>query len=181
MKNLFLIGVMAAGIVTGRLLAQAPHTASREKMEVFAGWVGHWQGEGSMQTGPGEPRKSKVDERIESKLDGTVLIVEGVGKSTDPATQKEIVVHHAFAVLSFDQQSGNYNFKTYLKDGRSADAWLQVVDENRYQWGFDSPRGKTRYNISIDPGKKTWAETGEFSSDGNSWIKFFEMNLTKVE
>jgi hypothetical protein len=45
MKNLFFIGFIVAGMVTGRLLAQPPQTISKEKMEVFAGWVGHWKGE----------------------------------------------------------------------------------------------------------------------------------------
>lgn len=181
MKNVFLIVFMAAGIITGRLLAQGHEMGSKEKMKVFADWVGHWKGEGSMQMGPGEPKKSSVDEAIESKLDGTILMVEGVGKSKDASTQKEIVVHHAFAVLSFDQQSGDYKFRTYLSDGRSTDAWLKVLEKNKYQWGFDTPRGKVRYNILVDPVKKTWNETGEHSPDGNNWMKFFEMNLAKVD
>ena len=180
MKNLLLIFFMVAGVLTGRLLAQGHEMGNKEKMKVFAHWVGHWKGEGTMQMGPGDPKKSTVDERIESKLDGTILVVEGVGKSTDPATQKELVVHHAFAVLSYDQQSGNYKFRTYLNDGRSTDAWLKIVDQNKYQWGFDSPRGKVRYNISIDPVKNTWNEMGEYSQDGNNWMKFFEMNLARV-
>jgi hypothetical protein len=45
---------------------------------------------GSMQMGPGEPKKSSVDEKIEFKLNGTVLLVEGVGKAipTLPPTRK---------------------------------------------------------------------------------------------
>jgi hypothetical protein len=181
MKNVMLIMFMAAGVLTGRLMAQTHEMGNKEKMKIFSAWVGQWKGEGRMQMGTGEPRKAVVNERIESKLEGTILMVEGVGKSTDPTTQKEIVVHHAFAVLSYDQQSGNYKFRTYLSDGRSTDAWLQVVDQNKYQWGFDSPRGKVRYSIRIDPLKNTWNEIGEHSPDGNNWTKFFEMDLAKVE
>jgi hypothetical protein len=90
-------------------------------------------------------------------------------------------VHHAFGVLSFDQATNQYKFKTYLKDGRGTDAWFNVTGESTYQWGFDSPRGKMRYSIIIDPLKKTWVETGEFSAEGTNWMKFFEMNLRKVE
>jgi len=123
-----------------------------------------------------------VDERIESKLDGMILVVEGVGKSVDPTTKQETVTHHAFGILSYDQGTGQYKFRTYLKDGRGADAWFNVVAENKYQWGFDIPnRGKTRYSITLDPIKKTWNEIGEFSQDGTTWLKFFEMNLVKKE
>lgn len=172
---------MIAGVLTGRLLAQGQETGSREKMKIFADWKGHWKGEGIMQMGPGEPKRSTVDEHIEYKLDETILMVEGIGKSKDPSTQKELIVHHAFAVLSYDQVSGDYKFRTYLKDGRSTDAWLKVVGPNKYQWGFDTPGGKIRYNIEINPLKKTWNETGEHSSDSSRWMKFFEMNLVKTE
>jgi hypothetical protein len=180
MKHLWIVVLVMTGVLTGRLQAQSPGTANKEKMKIFSEWVGHWKGEGSMQMGPGEPKKSTVDERIESKLDDTVLLIEGIGKATDPSTKKEIVAHHALAILSFDEKSGEYKFRSHLKDGRSTDAWLRVVEANQYQWGFDTPRGKTRYNITIDPDKKTWKETGEYSADGTTWMKFFEMTLTKV-
>jgi hypothetical protein len=179
MKNLLIVLFMIAGIYTGRIVAQNPQT-NKEKIKELAGWVGHWQGEGSMQMGPGEPKKSSVDEHIEAKLDGTVLLVEGVGKAVDPTTGKEAVVHHALAVLSYDQASGQYKFKSYLNDGRATDAWFNALGNNQYQWGFDSPRGKIRYNITIDPAKKTWKEVGEFS-EGANWRKFFEMNLVKID
>jgi hypothetical protein len=179
MKNSMIIFLMLAGTFTGRLLSQNPVT-SNEKMKPFASWVGHWQGEGSMRMGPGEPKKTTVDEQIELKLDGAVLLVEGVGKNFEPGG-KETVVHHALAVLSYDQAADKYTFKSWLKDGRSTDAWFQILAENKYQWGFDTPRGKTRYNITIDPISNTWNETGEFSNDGTKWMPFFEMNLKKQD
>jgi hypothetical protein len=181
MKNLLLVLAMVAGVSTSRLLAQSNEMGNKEKMEVFSGWPGRWQGEGSMKMGPGEPRKSTVDEWIQSKLDGMVILIEGSGTATDPATKKETIVHQALAVLSFDGGSDQYKFRTYLKDGRATEAWLKVLEHNKYQWGFETPRGKTRYNITLDPLKKTWNEVGEYSSDGNTWMKFFEMNLKKTE
>jgi hypothetical protein len=131
--------------------------------------------------GPGEPRKSKVDEHIESRLDGMVLLVEGIGKAQDAAKQ-ETIVHHALAILSYDKNTEQYKFRSYLKDGRSTDAWLKPTGENTFQWGFDIPgRGKTRYSIVLDPARRTWDETGEFSQDGTTWMKFFSMHLTKTE
>jgi hypothetical protein len=121
-----------------------------------------------------------VDEHIEYKLDGMVLLVEGIGKAKD-AANKEFVAHHALAVLSFDKASNQYKFKTYLKDGRSTDAWFTVVTDNNFQWGFDTPQGKIRYSIRMEPAAKTWNEIGEFSADGTTWRKFFEMNLKKTE
>ncbi len=163
----------------GSLIAQTSESPNKEKMRLFTNWVGKWKGEGSMKMGAGEAKKSNVTEKIESKLDGTILLIEGLGKSS---TNEDLVVHHALAVLSYDVTSNQYKFKSYLKDGRSTDAWLNSTGENSFQWGFDIPgRGKTRYSIQIDPTKQTWNEIGEYSADGSTWSKFFEMSLTKVE
>jgi hypothetical protein len=181
MKNLMFLFLLLVVTIIQNADAQ-PESATKEKMKVFAGWAGKWKGEGSMQMGPGEPKKSNVEEKIESKLDGTVYLVEGVGKAMNPETKQEVVVHHALALLSYDQATSQYKFRTHLKDGKSADAWFNVTGENTFQWGFDIPnRGKTRYSIKIDPKAKTWNEIGEYSADGNTWNKFFEMNLTKTE
>ena len=159
-----------------------PELGNKEKMKVFAAWAGHWKGEGWVQMGPGEPRKSSVDESIEAKLDGTVYLIEGIGKAINSQNNEETVVHHALALLSWDNNTDEYKFRSHLKDGRSTDAWMKPTGENKFQWGFDIPsRGKTRYSITIDPAKKTWNEIGEFSTDGSTWSKFFEMNLTKVD
>lgn len=181
MKNLFIIVFMFAGVLAGRLLAQGQEMGDKEKMEVFADWIGHWKGESTIQMGPGEPHKSTVDERIEFKLNGMVLMMQGVGKTADTATQKESIVHQALGILSYDQQSSEYKFRTWLGDGRATEAWFKNLTDNKYQWGFETPRGQVRYNISLDPEKKTWYENGEFSSDGSNWHKFLEMNLVKVD
>jgi hypothetical protein len=177
MKNLFLILVLISTCALGQ-----DEALIREKMKVFSSWAGKWQGEGLMRMGPGEPKKSIVEENIQPKFDGLIYLVEGLGRATDHATKQETVVHHAFAVLSFDPRTNAYKFRTYLHDGRSSDAWFNVVAPGHYQWGFDIPqRGKTRYTILIDDVKKTWTETGEYSADGNTWNKFFEMNLKKTD
>lgn len=174
---------IACALFTAPLHGQAPNPApNKEAMQKLAGWVGRWQGEGTMQMGPGGPKKSVVDERIELKLDGTILVVEGIGKATDATTKLESVVHHAFGIISFDASSKNYRFKSYTKEGRSADSYFNIISDNKYEWGFDIPTGgKTRYTIVLDPAKKSWNEVGEFSRDGTNWLKFFEMNLLKIE
>jgi hypothetical protein len=176
--------VLAIILLSAKFIySQAPNSAiNKEEMKKLSSWVGQWKGEGSMQMGPGEPKKSSVDEKIEMKLDGTILVAEGIGKTVDPATKQEVVAHHAFGVLSFDAMTKNYKFKTYLKDGRSTDAYFMIAGENKYEWGFDIPggNGKTKYSITLDPVKNTWNEIGEFSRDGATWMKFFEMNLIKI-
>lgn len=180
MKTLIIFCLMLSQLMTGSF-AQTSEGINKEKMKAFAAWVGRWQGEGAIQMGPGEPKKSNVDEHIQSKLDGTVLLIEGIGKAKVGNAQEETVVHHALAILSYDPKGDQYKLNAHLKDGKSADAWIKIVGENKYQWGFDVPNGNIRYSITLDPIQKTWNEIGEFSRDGSAWAKFFEMNLKKTE
>ena len=181
MKTITIMLAAFLGMSIGQILAQSPNTSNKEKMEIFSNWTGHWQGEGSMKQGPGEAKRSVVDEYIELKLEGNILLIEGIGKSHDPATQQDKIVHHALGILSFDANSGTYQFKSYLNNGRSTEAWFNVTAENNFEWGFDIPTGgKTKYSIRIDPVQNTWNEIGKFSRDGTTWMKFFEMNLKKV-
>ncbi|HYC86131.1 MAG TPA: hypothetical protein VEB86_12955 [Chryseosolibacter sp.] len=169
-------------VFAGSVQAQTPRPSSKEKMAPLAAWAGKWKGEGSMTMPNGETKKSSVDETVQVKLDNTLIMLEGVGKAIDPATQKEIIVHQALGIVSFDPYSNKYKLKTYLHDGKSGEAWFTVLGENRYQWGYEIPNGKkTRYTIELNPEKKTWYEFGEDSKDGTTWNKFFEMSLTKVE
>lgn len=182
MKKQFLAWITTVAFMQIAQAQMPDPTPTKEAMKKLSSWIGQWKGEGSMQMGPGVPKKSNVDERIEMKLDGTIMVVEGIGKITDPATRQESVVHNAFGIISYDVPSKSYKFKTYTKDARSADAYFNIVGDNKYEWGFDIPSGgKTRYIITLDPVKKTWNEIGEYSRDGANWMKFFEMNLTKAE
>ena len=180
MKNVALICLLLAGLISNKILAQPSEAVAKEKMKPFIHWAGRWQGEGSIQMGPGPQKKSNVDENLEFKLDGTVMLIEDIGKSVEGNENK--VVHHALAVLSYDQSSNQYKFNSYLKDGRSTQAWLNIIEDGKYQWGFDIPNGKIKYSITLDASKKAWNEIGEISNDnGSTWVKFFEMNLKKVD
>ena len=99
-------------------------------------------------------------------------MINGIGKRADGK-----VVHEALGVLSYDTKESRYRLRTWLRDGRTADTWLLVLSENTFQWGFDVPTGKIRYNISLT--ENTWTEIGEFSSDNNQWYPFFRMDLTR--
>lgn len=187
MIKITLLSTFLLALCCGRIAAQAPAAqaaataVANEKIAMLAPWIGHWKGESLTRMGPGEPKRSTVDERIESRLEGAVLLIEGIGKTTDAATKQESITHHAMAILSYNTEKQQYEFRSYLNNGRSTDAWFTVLSPTQYQWGFDTPRGKTRYTITIDPDKKTWVETGEFSADEKTWSKYIDMKLTKSE
>jgi hypothetical protein len=179
MKKTVIITMFTISCVTQMVSAQGSATHI-DKMAAFRNWEGNWKGTSTIQRGPEGSQKASVEEHIEFKLNGTLLVVEGIGKIIEPETKKEKIVHHAFGILNYDQVSGQYKFQTYLVDGKSTAAWFTADSETKYQWGFDVPEGKIRYTIILDGQKGTWNEIGEYSRDETTWHKFMEMNLTKI-
>jgi len=150
----------------------------REAMRPFLPAVGKWRGEGWMQMGPGEPQRAVSEETVEMRLDGLVLVVEGLhhAKLADGTAGK--VVHHALAIASADP-AGGFRFSTFLADGRAADArgnW----ENGKFVWAPPAPPGRQiRYIIDWTVADR-WSEIGEMSTDGTTWTKFFEMNLSRA-
>lgn len=176
MQRLFVTTVLVCGFISN-MLAQPNPAVAVEKMKAFSALSGNWKGEGIYKSPQGSS-KSNVTEKISFKLDNTALMLEGMGVVSRPG-KPDSVVHNALGLIHYDQINSKYTFRSYLADGRSTDAWINVTGVNQFQWGFDVPQGKIRYTIKIDLDKKTWYEFGEFSRDGNQYFQFFEMTLVK--
>jgi hypothetical protein len=133
--------------------------------------IGNWEGAGWIVTGPGQRSEFTQTEVVQSKLDGTLLTIEGEGRDkNDPAK----VVHTAFAVLNYDPVRSQYKYMAY-SGGRYLDLTPDVGDHG-WRWGFDTPQGKIRYTLEFSSG--AWREFGELSRDnGQTWVKNFEMIL----
>ncbi len=148
-------------------------------MEPLAWLIGDWSGEGWIQLGPGERHEFTQTEHVERTFGDRLLLVEGIGRARVPGGQGPIV-HHAFAVLSWDDQRGTYRFDTYRAGENGVDAEA-VHEDGVFTWSFDAPNGKVRFRIhETEDGE--WHETGQFSPDqGVTWHPFFEMRLRRIE
>ncbi len=175
MKNILILIAFFGGVSIGTSVAQPASKVAQEQLKKLSYWVGNWKGEASTRRGPGEPTKINQEENIEFKLDGTLLVVEGIGRSPE----NDAIVFNAYAIISYNEAKGEYQFKSYLQDGKSTDAWFNVIAENNFEWGFEVPNGKIKYTIILDQTKNSWSETGAYSADGNNWMQFFEMKLLK--
>lgn len=156
--------------------AQRPdfYPQCKEAMQQLAYLEGDWEGKAVMMTQQGE-RELDQSEHIEWKLDGVALAIEGTGRANGE------IAFQAFAILNFDPYTKQYKFRSYVKEGYSTDAYFRVIEDNKFEWGFDIPTGgKTRYTIKLDPKQKSWNEVGEYSRDGNTWYPFIKLNLTKL-
>lgn len=162
---LFFMILMSFSLIS---IAQAPDysEAVGEKMSPFTSWLGKWVGVGTMQTQQG-PSSTTVEEIIEMKLGGTAILINGLGK-VNANTENERVVHNALGILSYNIQEQRYTFHSWLGTGVSSEAWFEIVDTNRYQWGLDTPQQKIRYTITLDASKGT---------PGVKWENFHAMDL----
>jgi hypothetical protein len=174
-----LFAALSVIIFAGIAPAQAPPSATvgREAMAKLSKMVGRWEGEATVQLGPGQTHKVKQSEHVQSKLDGNVLLVEGTGheKGEDG---KEKVVFQALAVCTFDPTSKSYKFHAFRDNGMSTVASAEVTDTGLI-WGFEDGRGgKIRYTITLTD--DTWSEYGEYLMEGQPARKFFDMTVKRV-
>jgi len=171
------IVLLVAVGVAGGLAAQPPGSAGDPGLVAMKaiGWLaGTWRGEGWMRRGPGEPQPFRSSETVVSRLDGRVLIVEGLHHDNVSGD----VVHHALATISYDPSSGKYRFSSHLASGQSGEYEADLVD-GKFVWGMEIPNhGRMRYAIHIDGDR--WHEIGEFSADGQEWHQSFQMDLVRV-
>lgn len=152
-----------------------PKAETIDALKKISFLTGNWKGTGWMQMGP-EKHTFTQTEAIVSKVNGTVVQIDGLGKDLK---NPEIIIHQAFAIVSYDIQNAKYLFKAFKGDGGQIDADAKLIDEHTFQWGFSSPMtGQVKYTISVVNGK--WTEIGEMSRDGGkTWLKYFEMQLEK--
>jgi hypothetical protein len=157
-----------------------PSPVQLEQMKKLHFLVGEWRGEGWTEFIPGQRRTSPINETVQPRLGGIILLVEGLGKTKVPGKDEEVVVHNALGVLSYDEKAKLYRLRSYLATGQSTDAEARFT-EGGFQWGFQpSPALSMRYTVRLTD-KGEWFEIGEMSQDGKSWRQFHEMTLQKVK
>jgi hypothetical protein len=144
----------------------------RAEMKKLESLAGQWKGAGWIQQGAKRETFTGT-ETVQRKLDGLALLVEGKFSNAEGK-----IIHETLAVLSFDAKAKNYRFRTYLASGMSGEHDFKLLADG-FEWGFQFPAGTIRYIIKTN--NDVWFETGEFSGDGKTWMKIFEMKLEKVK
>ena len=174
---LFCSVVLTQGAALARQGQQAS-SAQIEAMKKLHFLVGEWKGEGWTEFVPGQRRTAIATEKGQVKLNGTVLMLEGLGKTKIPGKQEEVVVHNAMGILSYDDNAKLYRLRSYLANGHWIDAEAKFTDKG-FQWGFQVQGMSMRYTVKLNE-KGEWFEFGEMSQDGKTWRQFHEMTLQRV-
>ena len=157
-------------------------SAQRGAMQPLLWLVGDWEGEGWIQRGPAPRSTFTVHEHAQSALGERLIVVEGIGRSAGDGADAGQVVHHAFGVLSWDQERGDYRFSTYRADDTGVDA-RATVEDGVVTWGFETPNGEVRYvrvtakaikkGLVVKPPRRNWTknESGAAPAKGGKAAK----------
>jgi hypothetical protein len=173
-------GIAILASIGSDALSQAPvarsgPTAADRALAGADFLLGQWEGDGWIGLGDGSRATFHQKETVRRAAGGAVIVIDGLGTSTDPA-KSGAIVHQAFAVLSFDAQAQKLIWRAWRATGEETDDW-PTVTSNRLVWGMRQGPGRVRFTI-VKAGED-WNEIGEFSPDQAHWSQFFEMTLHK--
>lgn len=167
----FLLLLMLTLPLAAQQTSPAALTIRQNEMKKLDYMVGQWKGTGWMERQGGRETFAGT-ETVQSKLNGLALMFEGNFKN-----KEGVAIHETLAVLSYNEKTKSYDFRTYLANGSVGDYVLNLI-EGGWQWSIQYPQGGVRFTFKLTD-KGEWFEIGEFSPDGRNWRKFLEMNLKK--
>lgn len=169
LPTLFLGAILSA--FPARLNAQMIQTdlEAQSAIKQLEFMVGQWKGSGWIMGRDGQRHNFIQTEDVQFKLDSTVILIEGLGKTGD------VVTHNAMAILSYNKAEENYKFHSWLSTGRGG-AFTGELKEGIFYW---YPGENIRYVIHINQDGQ-WYEKGEMNRDG-SWFQFLEMTLDRAD
>jgi hypothetical protein len=147
--------------------------AQRTAMKKLEFLVGEWSGDATVLRGPGQFVDMAQTESAHFKLDGLVLMIEGVGRTkTDGKVSLQ-----ALGLISFDDETGTYKMRAF-NDGR----WLETevkVDDGGMSWGFAIGQFKTATVLRINEDGE-WTEHGEITIGVRPPQKMIDLKVRRI-
>jgi hypothetical protein len=129
MRRLLLLALLATPVLAQQ--SPSPVRAQHEAIAKLSFLEGNWSGSATVNEGPNTAVHVTQTERVEPKLDGLILTVEGAG--IDPGGR---IVFRAFATISYDDATHQYRIRAY-SDGHYVDAELDVAADG-FSWGYSA-------------------------------------------
>ena len=109
----------------------------RAAMKKLSFLAGKWAGEARLARGPGQWLTVVQTEEAQYRLDGLILMIEGVGRAEGVPTLQ------ALGVISYDDAHGVYRLRAF-NDGRFLEGEVNLLDSgNGMTWSFSLGAGKT--------------------------------------
>ena len=160
-------------------MAQTPHApnvvAQRTAMKKLEFLVGEWSGEATILRGPGQFVDMAQTESAQFKLDGLVLMIEGVGRAkTDGKASLQ-----ALGLISFDDETGMYRMRAF-NDGRWLETEVKMADAgNSISWRFALGAFKTATVLRINESGE-WTEHGEITIGERPPQKMMDLKVRRI-
>ena len=159
-------------------MAQTPRRpdveAQRAAMKKLGFLVGEWSGEASALRGPGQFAELTQTESAQFKLDGLVLVIEGVGRTKADGK----LSLQALGLISFDDETGTYRMRAF-NDGRWLETEVKLADGgNSISWGLALGEFKTTTVLRITENGE-WTEHGELVIGDRPPQKMMELKVRR--
>ena len=146
--------------------------AQRAAMKKLSFLVGDWSGQGRIFRTPGESTEIVQTEHAEYKLDGLLLVIEGLGRTKSDGHP----VLQAFGIASYDDRAGAYHMRAF-NDGRWLETDVKLADNGKgLSWGFNLGEIKTSSQLRINE-KGEWTEVHEITIGSQPARKFMEISV----
>ncbi|RYG33508.1 MAG: hypothetical protein EOO01_33145 [Chitinophagaceae bacterium] len=129
--------------------------------------TGSWKGNGWMMMADGKKHFFDQTEKVQFKLDQTLLLIEGNGAAEGKP------IHNALAIVNWNAKDNQYTFRSWLSTGRGSEFKAEMKDGKFYWY----PNTNMQYIIYLNE-KGQWYEFGEIKRK-EEWVRFFEMTLDK--
>jgi hypothetical protein len=160
-------------------MAQAPRTpdvdAQRAAMKKLSFLIGKWSGEASLLRGPGQFVDLSQTEEAQFKLDGLVLMIEGVGCTKSDGAR----VLQALGLISFDDESGTYRMRAF-NDGRWLESEVKLAEGgSAITWGFTLGELKTNSVLRLNE-KGEWTELAQLTIGTLPPQKLMDLTVRRV-
>ena len=159
-------------------MAQLPRVpdlaAQREAMKKLDFLVGKWTGEARLLRGSTESVELLQTEEARYKLDGLIVVIEGVGR-TRPDGQPLL---QAFGIISHDDEVGTYRLRAF-NDGRFLETEMKLLENGEgLTWGFSLGEIKTNSVLRINEHGE-WTELAEITIGSQAPKKLLELTVRK--
>ena len=149
--------------------SQTSHTDSLCKSEIrkLEFMTGNWKGAAWTLGLNGEKNYFEIKQKIQFKLDTTLLHIERMGIMYGQTVYNEL------DIISFVKQDSAFVFDTFLSDGNRG-RFKGSLSGKKFNW---HPYDNTDYTILLNE-QGEWSETAQLRN-GDTVIRFLEIKLEK--
>lgn len=163
-------------VVLVPLMSQLPRVpdleAQREAMKKLGFLVGKWAGEARLLRGPTESVELLQTEEAQYKLDGLIVVIEGVGRTKSGGQP----LLQALGIVSYDDESRTYHLRAF-NDGRFLETEMKLLENSKgMTWGFALGEIRTNSVLQINE-RGEWTELAEISIGSQPPKKLLELTI----